>query len=181
MMGFFREGLGVDFGDNRSGLLERWSSCVVDGGQTFQKLGPGSHGDKSVPESHAAPKVNTYLSRLFPDFRMRLALTLPLRNGPAFFGLTEQEEGLPQAVDRAHQRRRPPARHAVLGIHQSGQEGRRRAEPQGGRAFFKCFVSLHFDHHRFLASKSWPRPSKLECGCNVLGPAVQRARRVALG
>lgn len=45
--------------------------------------------------------------------------------------LTEQKEGLPQAVDRAHQRRGPPARYAVLGLRQPGQEGRRRAEPQG--------------------------------------------------
>lgn len=43
----------------------------------------------------------------------------------------EQEEGLPQAVDRAHQRGGPAARNAVLGVRQQGQEGRGRLEQEG--------------------------------------------------
>lgn len=36
---------------------------------------------------------------------------------------SEQEEGLPQAVDRANQRGGPAARPAVFGVRQQGQEG----------------------------------------------------------
>lgn len=43
----------------------------------------------------------------------------------------EQEEGFPQAVDRADQRGGSSARHTVLGVCQQGQEGRRGFESKG--------------------------------------------------